>query len=111
MRSVLSRAGLLGWRQQVKLIGKPDFYWKARRVVLFVDGCFWHGCPRCQKLPSDYDVYWKGRIQKNRMRDRWVNRALSDKGWRVVRIWECRIAGRDTVRRLKRALELGATDQ
>jgi DNA mismatch endonuclease (patch repair protein) len=70
------------------LVGKPDFVFPIRRLVVFVDGCFWHGCPKCQRIPSSNVPYWDRKIERNRIRDRAVNTSLRRSGWRVLRIWE-----------------------
>jgi DNA mismatch endonuclease (patch repair protein) len=54
---------------------------------VFVDGCFWHGCPRCYRRPLSNLKYWDAKILRNRERDRTVKKALRKLGWRVVRIW------------------------
>lgn len=76
-----------GWRRNQKLPGKPDFVFRERRIVVFVDGCFWHGCPRCYRRPRSNLKYWDAKILGNRKRDRVVTRTLRKLGWRVVRIW------------------------
>ena len=91
---------ITGWRRNQKLIGKPDFTFRRERVVVFVDGCFWHGCPKCYKRPGSNQEFWDAKIAANRKRDRKVNRELRDLGWHVVRVWQhqldksSRIAGR-----------------
>jgi DNA mismatch endonuclease (patch repair protein) len=57
------------------------------KVVVFVDGCFWHGCPRHSRTPATNPVFWRTKIDRNRARDREVNRELRGRGWKVVRIW------------------------
>lgn len=101
---LLKRNHLVGWRRHASLYGKPDFVWKIYRVALFVDGCFWHGCPYCKKLPVNYDPYWISRIERNKTRDRSVTRILRKTDWTVVRIWECRLRSSTTVRHIKNAL-------
>ncbi|MFA6013513.1 MAG: very short patch repair endonuclease [Gallionellaceae bacterium] len=97
---------ITGWRRNQLLLGKPDFTFKRERVVVFVDGCFWHGCPKCYKRPSSNQEFWDAKIANNRKRDRLVNRELRRLEWRVVRIWQhqlvnaVRIAGR-VIRALK----------
>jgi DNA mismatch endonuclease (patch repair protein) len=54
---------------------------------VFVDGCFWHGCPRCYRRPLSNLKYWDAKILRNRQRDRTVKKTLQKLGWRVVRIW------------------------
>lgn len=66
----------------------PDFVFLKQRVTVFVDGCFWHGCPRHATQPKNNAAFWRRKLAGNRARDRRVNRALRRAGWRVVRIWE-----------------------
>jgi len=86
--SILRQAGISGWRRHVNLPGKPDFVFRSRRFAIFLDGCFWHGCPRCYRLPQDNRSYWKRKLIGNRRRDRSRSRELRSLGWRVLRIWE-----------------------
>jgi DNA mismatch endonuclease (patch repair protein) len=67
---------------------KPDFVFRQVRLALFVDGCFWHGCPRHATWPAHRAAWWRRKIEGNKTRDRLVNRILRRAGWRVVRIWE-----------------------
>ena len=98
---------IIGWRRGVILPGKPDFTFRAAKVVLFVDGCFWHGCPRHARTPKTRVAFWKAKLARNAQRDREVNHALRSEGWTVLRIWECALArshvGR-TLERITRAL-------
>ncbi len=77
-----------GWRRNQPLIGKPDFVFRRERVAVFVDGCFWHGCPKCYRRPSSSREYWDKKVQGNIERDRKVSESLSNDGWTVIRIWE-----------------------
>ena len=77
-----------GWRRNMRLEGRPDFVFPAIRVAIFVDGCYWHGCPQHYKQPSSNVSFWTTKIAKNKARDRRVGRMLKAKGWSVVRIWE-----------------------
>ena len=105
---LLRRHKLWGWRRHVSLAGKPDFVFPEERVAVFVDGCFWHGCPRCYRLPDDNRPYWKAKVQTNRGRDRRRTRELRSLNWQVLRFWEHSlksVAGRRQVlSRLKLAL-------
>lgn len=87
----LKLAHITGWRRHV-LLGKsrPDFVFRKQRLVVFVDGCFWHGCIHCQRnlTPSSNVEFWKKKIEGNRARDRKHSSNLRRSGWRVVRIWE-----------------------
>ena len=87
------------------LFGKPDFTFRAQRVAVFVDGCFWHGCPKHGTRPRHNRAFWQRKLSGNRARDRKVNRALRAQGWRVVRIWEHDLRnGARLLGRLRRAL-------
>lgn len=77
-----------GWRRHADLPGKPDFVFRKERVALFVDGCFWHGCPRCYRLPEDNRQYWETKLSHNKSRDRRNSQRLRLNGWRVLRVWE-----------------------
>lgn len=77
-----------GWRRHLSLPGKPDFCFPKLKVAVFVDGCFWHGCPRCYRRPKSNTEFWDRKISGNRARDRRVARELATMGWRVVRIPE-----------------------
>jgi DNA mismatch endonuclease (patch repair protein) len=85
---LLRREKLAGWHRGSALAGKPDFVFRAARVAMFVDGCFWHGCARCYRRPSSRRAYWDAKVTRNKQRDKTVNRLLRQKGWRVLRIWE-----------------------
>lgn len=67
---------------------RPDFVFTRRRVAVFVDGCYWHGCPDHGNIPKANSGYWTSKIARNRARDARVSDALRDSGWDVVRVWE-----------------------
>ncbi len=109
MVALLRAHGLTGWRRKQKVFGKPDFVFRRERVALFVDGCFWHGCPKPKHapLPKNRAEWWAAKLGRNRERDRLVTRTLRAEGWRVVRVWECDLAQKNWPRvaqRLGRAL-------
>jgi DNA mismatch endonuclease (patch repair protein) len=85
---------ITGWRRNQKVFGKPDFIFRQARLALFVDGCFWHGCPRHCKMPAGNRAFWQKKLDTNKARDRRVNRELRQLGWRVIRIWEHDLAKR-----------------
>ena len=70
------------------LPGKPDFVFRRKKVVVFVDSDFWHGHPKRCIMPKSNRVYWREKIRRNKARDRAVNKELHEIGWSVVRIWE-----------------------
>ena len=94
--------GITGWRRGSKLPGKPDFVFPRLRVAVFVDGCFWHGCPRHGTQPKTNAKFWLAKITGNKARDRQVNRRLHKLGWRVLRIWEHELKRKDEARLLRR---------
>ncbi|NBT47073.1 MAG: very short patch repair endonuclease [Actinobacteria bacterium] len=98
--------GIRGWRRHAPIPGRPDFSFRKQKVAVFVDGCFWHGCPKCFQLPRQNRAFWKAKIEWNRKRDRSVNGRLRRLGWKVLRIRECRLkhAGQ-VVSRLRQAIE------
>ena len=81
-----------GWRRKSKLMGKPDFIFPKYKLIIFVDGCFWHGC-KCQKgrLPKTNKLFWKAKIERNKLRDKVVSKFLRNKGYIVIRIRECQL--------------------
>jgi DNA mismatch endonuclease (patch repair protein) len=99
--------GHTGWRRRQPLFGKPDFVFRKTKVALFVDGCFWHGCPKHGTRPKTNTEFWNEKIRRNIARDRLVNRTLREAGWRVVRIWEHELHKKNAARleaRLRRRL-------
>lgn len=89
MRMALVRAGLSGWLMHVALLpGRPDFYFPRQRVAVFVDGCFWHGCPECGHIPRRNSEFWAAKIRSTRRRDRRHAESLNIMGVEVMRIWE-----------------------
>jgi len=87
---------------------RPDFIFRTQRVAVFVDGCFWHGCPRHGTRPRQNRKFWDEKIARNRQRDLLVTRRLRQRGWTVLRLWECaltRLRQPHTLARLRRALE------
>jgi len=94
LASLLKKYGITGWRRNQPVFGKPDFIFRRQKVAVFVDGCFWHGCPKCYRRPRSNKKYWNGKVVRNKARDRHVNGNLSKLDWRVVRIWEHDLAKR-----------------
>lgn len=70
------------------LPGKPDLVFTRIKVVVFVDGCFWHGCPTCDRVPDNMSEFWLKKIRGNVERDKRVTAALEDEGWLVIRVPE-----------------------
>jgi DNA mismatch endonuclease, patch repair protein len=93
-QSLRSAVFALGMRYRVDcapvrgLRRRADLVFTRARVAVFVDGCFWHGCPEHFHVPSTNSEYWTAKIERNRLRDRDTDERLSGIGWTVVRIWE-----------------------
>jgi len=85
---IFRKYSISGWCRNYPLFGKPDFVFLKKRVVIFVDGCFWHACKKHLRLPSSNFEYWSNKINSNLIRDKKVNKELKLRGWKVVRIWE-----------------------
>jgi len=81
-------ACITGWRRHQRVFGKPDFVFRKQRVVVFVDGCFWHGCRQHSTRPKTNAKFWTQKFARNIARDRLVTRTLKLEGWKVLRIWE-----------------------
>jgi DNA mismatch endonuclease (patch repair protein) len=94
------------YRIRTRLPGRPDIVITRHRVVVFVDGCFWHKCPVHFVMPRTRSTFWKRKIRKNRSRDRTINEQLTRDHWKVVRIWEHDVEKRLThaCRRVLRAI-------
>jgi DNA mismatch endonuclease, patch repair protein len=97
VQSFIRHHGIVGWRRHRPVFGKPDFVFPAAKVAVFVDGCFWHGCPKHSTMPANNRAFWKERMAANKARDRRVNRTLRRDRWRVVRIWEHELKHPDDV--------------
>jgi DNA mismatch endonuclease, patch repair protein len=103
--SILRGARITGWRRHQRLPGQSDFVFHRERLAVFVDGCFWHGCPRHLRMPRSNEDYWRQKIARNHRRDELVTRALRRKGWRVLRIWGHELVHeRGVVRRILKKL-------
>ncbi len=70
------------------LVVRPDFVFKAQRIAVFVDGCFWHSCPLHSATPETNRLFWEKKLAKNVERDKLVGKELTKAGWKVWRIWE-----------------------
>jgi len=97
LAKVFRAEGWSGWRRQRKVGGliaggrfrvRPDFVFAARRLAIFVDGCFWHGCPRHGTRPRGNAAFWRAKFRRNQARDRRDTRRLRRTGWKVLRLWE-----------------------
>ena len=109
MVALLRRHRIIGWRRHRPLFGNPDFIFPTARLAMFVDGCFWHCCPKHASQPKSNGTSWQRKLSRNKARDREVNRTLRASGWRVVRVWQHDLKRRNETRlvhRIRQALGL-----
>ena len=97
LATILRTYHITGWRRQQPLPGKPDFVFPKQRLAVFVDGCFWHGCPKHGRKPDTNRRYWLPKLLRNKKRDQTVSRQLRAAGWRVLRIWAHRLSNPEAV--------------
>lgn len=111
--AIMREHGIMGWRRRRQVFGKPDFVFYDAKVAVFVDGCFWHGCPEHYRTPQSNTEYWQRKHARNNKRDDEVTSHLVSLGWQVLRIWEHELkrATRDqAAERLIVALEPASSD-
>lgn len=80
------------YRLEARLPGRPDLVLPKYGAVVFIDGCFWHGCPKHLKWPKNNASFWVKKILGNKARDAKITRILRHDGWNVIRVWEHEIA-------------------
>jgi len=91
IRRLVHREGLRYFVDRKVLPGmrrRADLVFPGARVVVFIDGCFWHGCPDHGTLPKAHREWWRDKIERNRRRDRDTDQRLEEAGWTVIRAWE-----------------------
>lgn len=93
VRKYLFSRGLRFRVQVKKLPGTPDIVLPKYKIVVFVNGCFWHGHEGCKyfRLPKSNVEFWREKIERNIERDKESMKALFDLGWKVIRVWECEL--------------------
>lgn len=99
LRSMIHAQGYRYCLHRKNLPGKPDIVFVARKKVIFVHGCFWHGhlCPK-GRLPKSNEGFWRLKIEVNRARDDRQVAALEELGWGVLTIWQCELKNPEAVR-------------
>ena len=110
--AVLRETGVDGWvRHSADLPGRPDFHFPDLGIAVFVDGCFWHGCPKCDRnLPRTRTEFWRSKIAATRRRDRRVTAELRREGTRVMRVWEHQLRDGSWLSALRRLLSHAGYD-
>jgi DNA mismatch endonuclease (patch repair protein) len=112
--AILAGMGISGWRKNPRgITGNPDAIFPDRKIVIFIDGCFWHGCPHCQrKLPKTNAEYWENKINRNMQLAQVYNEQLERDGWVVVRVWEHEFSNLGNFRRhLRQVLDIPRAQQ
>ena len=107
VRSYLHAAGLRYRLHRHDLPGRPDLVFAARRLCVFVHGCFWHGCPHCRhgtRTVKSNTVYWSAKLARNKERDTDNRQRLAALGWATLAIWECQSADPAALGALARAI-------
>ena len=92
---------ITGWRRTLKLFGSPDFVFPKLKIVVFLDGCFWHRCQIHFKEPKSNLDYWEAKILRNTKRDKEVNQYYKKSYWKVLRVWEHDIKRNNLIRYIK----------
>lgn len=93
---------ITGWRRNQPVFGKPDFTFPKLKLAVFVDGCFWHVCPKHCNQPASNRAFWFRKLSSNKSRDALVTRTLRRGGWRVLRVWEHELARKNETRLVRR---------
>lgn len=93
LRKALQKASIIGAKYHYKkLPGRPDISYTKKKLAIFVNGCYWHRCPKCKpSMPKSHIKFWQEKFQKNVHRDKLKITALKKMGWKVIVIWECEI--------------------
>ena len=92
LRKLLWREGLRGYRLHWKIPGSPDLVFTRKKIAIFVNGCYWHKCPKCNlPIPKSNSDFWENKFHKNVLRDEMKKKLLEDANWKVIIIWECDI--------------------
>ncbi len=87
-RKQLWHAGFRYRKNAKNYFGKPDVVFKKRKIVIFIDSCFWHGCKKHCRIPTAHKKYWLKKIFRNIQRDRDVSKHYKTVNWKIIRIWE-----------------------
>lgn len=82
---------IIGWRRNYPVKGHPDFVFMDKQIAVFVDGCFWHGHDCRNTRPKQNEDYWTKKRIRNIAHDKEVSELFTNRGWTVIRIWECEL--------------------
>src|SRR5687768_15682023 len=108
LRKALWQAGARGYRLHYKKVpGRPDISFVSKKVAIFVNGCYWHRCPKCNyTIPKTNSTFWQTKFENNVARDQRKRKELRRLGWKVITVWECDLKERftATLNRILKAL-------
>lgn len=88
---IFEENNIKGWRRNYPVKGHPDFVFLDKKITIFVDGCFWHGHDCRNTRPSDNAEYWNKKRERNMKHDKEITVLFEQRGWTVIRIWECEL--------------------
>ncbi len=92
---IFKENNIKGWRRHYPVKGHPDFVFLDKKIAIFVDGCFWHGHDCRNTRPSDNAEYWNKKRERNMKHDKEVTALFEQRGWTVIRIWECELKNKN----------------
>jgi DNA mismatch endonuclease (patch repair protein) len=104
-RKILWGAGVRYRKNSSKHIGKPDVVVASKKIAIFIDSCFWHGCPKHCRMPAGNRGYWLKKIANNRKRDKFVDSYYRKNGWLAIRAWEHDISNKNYQQKILRKLK------
>jgi DNA mismatch endonuclease, patch repair protein len=106
VESALRGNSIVGWKKHPKgIAGTPDFFFPKAKLAVFVNGCFWHGCPKCSRnIPMNRREFWLAKLEQNVRRDRRVLRQLRRLGFRTLTVWEHSLGTERWLSRIRRVL-------
>jgi DNA mismatch endonuclease (patch repair protein) len=93
LRKALWKEGLRGYRKNFeKVPGSPDICFVSKKLAIFINGCFWHRCPKCDlPMPKSNTEFWTAKFERNIERDKKKIKRLKREGWSTLIVWECEI--------------------
>jgi DNA mismatch endonuclease, patch repair protein len=101
LKMALIRDGFSGFVLHEKLLsGKPDIYFRDRKLAIFIDGCYWHGCPKCGHIPKTRTEFWKAKIERNITRDNSNRAKLRKIGIKPLRFWEHQLKKKEDLKKV-----------
>ena len=106
LMELFKQNGITGWRRNYPVKGHPDFVFLDKKVAIFVDGCFWHGHDCRNTKPASNQEFWNKKLQRSMEHDKEVTALFENRGWTVLRIWECELKKHNSSNVAKRIIEL-----